>query len=310
MPTRSGFMTPGSGALDLYKLGLVIGGNRREVIYVNPNAPGGNDGRTWDSAYTTMAKALANVQSNGIIMFIGKIREQCTAPDNIFDVTIIGCGNRPRHPDLVATGYEDRSQTGAAWVAPASPTATTPLLKLRHQGWTLANFLMQGHTDAECVYLERNALSGASEYDPSHAAFVGMRFVGGVTGIRDAGGCYNVLVEYCTFRGITDGTGRAIWCSSTAVANPLEWIVRYNYFGANDNHIVAAASGWYVHDNILKAPSVTSKIDFTGGVATNVVTRNFLGGTYSIGGGYTGAGAADEWYGNWGSTSPTVSDPA
>lgn len=314
MPTRTSF---GSGMLDLYKLGLVIGGNRREVIYVNPNAAGGNDGRTWEDAYTTMTKAFARVQSNGIVMFIGNVREQCSAPANIFDVTIIGCGNRPRHSDLVAAGYEDRSQTSATWLAPvtASLIALTPVMTVKHQGWTFVNILFtwksdSGTADAALVKLVNTAGAGAAEIDAGHASFIGCRFDGGLTGIEDAGGATGVLIDDCFFRGITDGTGRAIYCSSTAVRNPLNWEIRNSRFSANDNHIIAAASGWFVHDNFFSSASVTKAISFAGGVAGNIVTRNYLSGTYddTL---YTDAGGADEWAGNYNVLAGgiTASDP-
>lgn len=284
---------------------------RGRVWYVDPTANnGGGGGDSWDEALVTMAAAVAQVQSGDTIYFIGNIREQVVAPDNIFDVSIIGCGNTPRNSDLVATGYGPRSQTSATWKAPASPVALTPLMEVRHQGWTFENILFNAPTDAADVKLVRNALTGASEDDASHASFYGCRFVGGNTGIEDSGGCYNVTVESCEFFNITDGTGRAIYCSSVAVANPLYWKIINNRFLDNDNHIVAAASKWLVKWNVLSSANVTAKINFTGGVAGNLVTMNTLGGTYSIAGGYTGAGGADEWYGNWSSTSPTVSDPA
>lgn len=121
------------------------------------------------------------------------------------------------------------------------------------------------------------------------------------------------LIEDCEFANITDSTGRAIYCSSTAVANPLRWKIRNSRFIDNDNHIVAAASKWMVGpNNVFSADNVTAKINFTGGVAGNFVFANALGGTYSNAGGYTAAGAADEWGGNWNSISGgvTAADPA
>lgn len=285
--------------------------------YVNPNAGGSNDGTDWDNAFTTMAKALSYVFSGDTILFIGNIREQLVSPADIFDVTIIGCGNRPRHSDLIATGYGNYSQTSATWMPPvtASLAATTPVFKVIQQGWTFVNILFtwksdSGTADAPLVMLFRDAGSGIAERDAGHASFYRCRFDGGLTGIEDSGGCYNVLIDDCFFRGITDGTGRAIYHTTTTVANALMWEIRNSRFIDNDNHIVAKASKWFIHNNIFSAASVTSKIDLTGGVAGNIITKNLLGGTYSNAGGYTAAGAADEWMGNWASTSPTVSDPA
>jgi len=253
------------------------------------------DGTTWGSAFATMAQAFAKVASGDRIYFRGNVREQLTTPAGVFDVEIIGVGNTPRNSDAV-TGYF--SQRSATWRGPAVPAATTPLVKVIQQGWRFVNILFNAPNDNAAVQLFRNALAGAAEQDASHASFFGCRFTGGVTGIQDVGGCFNVRVEDCLFNNITDGTGRAIWCSSTAVANPLSWYVLNNRFINNDNHIVAAASAWTVRGNEISAVSVTTKISFVGGVAPNSVFENQLGGTYSNAGGYT-AVANDEWAGNY-----------
>lgn len=268
-----------------------------------------SDGKSWETAFATMAQAFTKIASSDRIFVRGNVREQISTPVNIFDVTVIGVGNTPRNSDAV-TGYF--AQTSATWRGPASPAAATPLLIVRQQGWAFVNILFNAPTDAAAVQLLRNADSGADERDASHATFQGCRFTGGNTGIQDNGGCYNVHVYDCFFNNITDGTGRAIHCSSTAVANPLSWHIKNCRFMNNDNHVVAAASAWVIEDSVFSAVSVTSKIDFTGGVATNTVVRNALGGTYSIAGGYTAAGAGDEWGGNFNSIAGgvTAADPA
>lgn len=254
-----------------------------------------SDGKSWSTAFATMSAAFAKVASSDRIYFKGNVREQLTTPTGIFDVTVIGVGNTPRNSDAM-TGY--LSQTSATWKGPAAPTALTPLCKVVQQGWSFQNILFNAPTDAAAVQLFRNALADAAERDASHASFSDCRFTGGNTGIEDVGGCYNVHVYDCFFNNITDGTGRAIYCSSTAVANPLSWHIKNCRFINNDNHIVAAASAWCVQYNEFSAVSVTAKINFTGGTAPNSVFANQLGGTYSIAGGYTSV-ATDEWSGNF-----------
>jgi hypothetical protein len=292
--------------------GGVFGGQTRGgVHFVDPLAGGSRDGTDWENAFTTMAAAFNAVKSGDVIYFVGNIREQITAPNLVFDVSVIGACNRPRNADAVTGALSQRSAT---WRGPATPATTTPLLILRHQGWRLQNILFNGTDDAPAVKLQRNALSGADEDDASHAMFLGCRFTGGNTAIQDAGGHFNVLVDDCFFFLVTDGTGRAIHCSSTAVALPLAWEIRNSRFMSNDNHIIAAASRWVIHDNFFGAEGVTTKIDLNGGLAGNIITRNYLGGTYSISGGYRGAGAADEWAGNYNPVTAgqgiTEADPA
>jgi hypothetical protein len=287
-----------------------MGVRRGRAWYVDTTV-GNGDGSDWDNAFNTMAAALSAVGSNDVIYFVGNVREQLTAPHGVFDVSIIGASNRPRNSDAHGTNISQRSTT---WRGPASPASTTPLLTLRHQGWKLVNILFNPPSDAAAVKLQRNALSGDDEDDASHAMLLGCRFTGGLMGIEDVGGHYNVLVDDCFFNLHTASTGYAIRCTSTAVAAPLMWNIRNSRFMANGNHIVAAASRWMVHDNIFGATDVTTKIDFNGGVVGNIITRNYLGGTYSISGGYRGAGSGDEWAGNYNPVTAgqgiTEADPA
>lgn len=68
--------------------------------FVDPNIVTSGDGRSWGQAFDTMEEALASIVSGDTIAFRGKVREQLTAPAQVFDVNIIGVGNRPRHADL------------------------------------------------------------------------------------------------------------------------------------------------------------------------------------------------------------------
>src|SRR6476619_180307 len=68
--------------------------------FVDGNRGGDNQtGDNRDEPFRTMAKALAVVGSGDTIYFRGNIVENLVAPAGIFDVTIIGAGNRPRHAD-------------------------------------------------------------------------------------------------------------------------------------------------------------------------------------------------------------------
>lgn len=250
-----------------------------EAYYVDTvNGNASYDGRSWASAFLTMAAALAAVPSHAIIYVRGKVREQLVAPLGIYGVSIIGADTTPRH-DLAAS-----------WVPPASPTAATALLKLREQGWTIENLLLQSHTSSPAVELHR--AEDATNPDPSHATFRNCRFEG-VDGIVDRGGCFNVTVEDCLFRGLT---GHAIKCVSTSIANPLHWHIRRNRFFDCTNAIAAAFSKATIQDNLF-ATITTAVIDLTGGVAPNLVvdnTFNINAADFDPAGGVTGV-SGDVW---------------
>lgn len=219
------------------------------VWYVDgQNGSNGNSGRAPDQAFLTMAKAFSKVGNGDFIIFQGVIKEQLTAPQDVFDVTIIGGANRPRQATDggVATGG------GASWLSPAAPTALTPLLKLREQGWTLCNFQMAPVASSACVRLSRAEV--AADQDASHASFINMYMVGGGAsgiGIEDVGGASRVLIDTCRFELLT---GTAIKGISTGIAVPAGWIVKDNLFLRNTNSIAMSSSqGLFQHNVINQA---------------------------------------------------------
>lgn len=254
-----------------------------------------NDGSSWDSAFATMAAALTGAATLDTIYFRGDVREEIVGSNLKFDITIIGCGSL-HHPDQPTAAYDPASAT---WRPPTSPTAATALLEVRGRGWTFVNIFFDCPVDAAAVKLKRNALSGASEFDASHANFVGCRFVDGKYGIEDSGGCYHITVEDCQFKAMTTA---AIANTSTAVANPLGWQIVGNKFPSNvggfgnASHIIAALNCAIIRDNIFGTVTSTAKyVDLTGGNG-NVLTENILGGLYDTSDYVSGTG--DLWYQN------------
>src|SRR5512146_467607 len=67
--------------------------------YVDASRSGTGTGTSWDDAFLTMAEAFAKIGSGDSIYFVGKVKEQLTTPVQVFDVRVIGMGNRPRHAD-------------------------------------------------------------------------------------------------------------------------------------------------------------------------------------------------------------------
>lgn len=258
-----------------------------------------NDGLSWAAPLATMAQALSMVQTGGRVFFRGKIAEEIVGSNLKFDVTIIGVGGL-HHADEPSSAYHPGA---SVWQPPASPTATTPLLKVRGRGWKFVNILFDCPVDSAGVYLERNALSDVSEYDASHASFYGCDFRNGLYGIQDVGGCFNVHIEDCLFETLdatTSGTG--IICTSTAVAVPRKWRVINCYFSVdsstegNERHIVGAFNSMLVKNSVFGTVKATAKyIDFTGGTG-NVVYQCLLMGAYDTSD-YVG-GTGDSWAGN------------
>lgn len=242
-------------------------------------------------AYGTLTAALADCRSGDTIILLSDLREEVTGSNLLFDITIIGAATRPRHDDK--HNFTSTYQIGTSSWRNSSGVTTTPLIKVRAQGWRFVNIMFDAPTSAAAVYLERNALSGESEYDASHASFKNCRFVGGDTGIQDVGGHFNVRVEDCEFQALTNG----IKCTSTAVAVPLQWRVMNCLFVDNTNHVLTDGSKWEVKNNTFgKFTTMALSLHNSAQGANNAVVGNQFAGDYDAK--YLG-GTNDEWSGNY-----------
>jgi hypothetical protein len=287
---------------------LAATGRQGDIFFVDANSGlDSADGDTWGTALKTMAEAFTRLSSGDSILFRGKIREQLVAPVQIFDVLILGMGNRPRHADSTPAGGQLAANT---WTVPLSGATANPCLRILQQGWRLQNILFAGPSNYAAVDIVRNAGADDDERDGSHAEVIGCRFAGGQDGVRHGKAAVytemttNVKIDGCTFQ---DQTGIAI----ADAIGCTRWEITRNRFLANANHIIMKATAAVIQHNVLGS-FTTKGIDLTGGGGLNVVTQNYLSGTYSEVGGYTKANANDEWGGNFNSVSGglTAADPA
>lgn len=275
---------------------VATSGSNRDLLG-NDGAPGDNP----DEPLRTMARAFVLAEPGCTIHFTGNIREQLNSPAGLFDVTIVGEGNRPRHADA-HTG--NNGYSAATWKSPAVPVAVTPLLKVRQQGWRFANILFANPSDAPALDFMRDAAAGDDERDSSHAEVLGCRFAGGSSGIKITGTeiVHNLFIHDNIFNDIT----RAIWATAYYARRA---VIEHNIFELNTNHIVAAFGDSHILNNSF-GQFTTLSIDLTGGNGHNVITGNYLSGTYSIAGGYKKSNANDEWAGNQNVAGVTTVVPA
>jgi hypothetical protein len=239
-----------------------------------------NTGKGWAEPFLTMSKAFTSVASGDTIVFTGKVREQLITPVNIFDVSVIGIGNRPHHADSTPTGGQFATAT---WTTPASGATTAALVKVLQQGWRFENILFAGPTDHACIWLFRNAGAGDLERDASHAVIRNCRFAGGQDGIWITE-VFDILIEDNIFGSGSAGfTGFDILGKAgDGVANPLLGIIQRNIFYGSANHVKNTCSYYTITGNFFddgSNPNTTVVLNTTGdgvGAANNIIVHNYF----------------------------------
>lgn len=271
----------------------------------------GNPGTSPDLPLLTMTKAFTLITSGDIIHVLGNVREQLVTPVGIFDVTVIGEGTRPRHADAHTgnNGYQT-----ANWRAPASGAVVGQAnVRVIQQGWRFENILWAaGDSTAAMIEVVRNAGAGDAERDGSHCSILGNRFSGAGVGVRS--GVAGLFTEIA-FN--VEVAGNKFNACTTAISgiNGNSWTIHDNEFQGCTSVITLACQNSYVYNNVLSgftAAANSGGIDMTGGGGLNIVTKNYLSGTYSNAGGYKVSNANDEWAGNFNTLAGgiTVADPA
>jgi hypothetical protein len=242
-----------------------------------------------------MQEAFNKIGSGDTIRFVGKVLEQLVTPVQVFDVAVIGMGSRPRHADSTPAGGNTHA---SQWGPPASgAVANKATVSVLQQGWRFKNilFTMESAT-APGIQLNRNAASGNSERDASHALIKGCKFAGAGLAIRfgEAG----VFTEIVNNARIEDND---FFSNSTAISGQFQIYAQIlgNRFQLCTNDIVMAASHARIIGNVMSlAP--TASIVISGGTGSSQVHGNYLPGTYSTGTVYA-EGSNDNWNGNYGS---------
>lgn len=263
------------------------------------DAKSGNDaypGNVREKPFLTMAKAFTVIKSGDVILTRGKIKEQLTTPAGVFDVTIIGAGNKPRHADDHTEASGKRGSSAATWVSPDSATASTPLLKVQQQGWKVINMLFgAGPASTASILLFRDGGSGDDERDASHFHTIGCRFSAPVIGIQDSGGCAFVRIEDTFIHGATTAAINNV--TGAGIGTLLGWQILRNNFHDNAIGIDLSSSQATINGNVM-GKHTTYGIDLDGG-SYNMVNGNWLQGDYTTDTGQYRAGSNDNWAGNF-----------
>lgn len=271
--------------------------------YVDASRASTGGGTSWEDAFLTMQEAFNKLVGGETIYVAGKVLEQLVAPVQIFDVRVIGVGNRPRHADSTPSGGNTFT---AQWGPPASGAVSgQATLRLLQQGWTIQNilFTMESATAAG-VEICRNADAGNAERDASHASILDCRFAGAGIGVRS--GVAGLFTEIA-FNVLIDGNVFQDNTTSISGINGNQWKITNNLFQGDTNAInVTSATGFDISNNRFN--QITTKIIFLTSGSNNGVHYNALPGTYTTGANYQ-EGTTDDWNGNAASTGFTAAVP-
>jgi len=259
--------------------------------YVDANIGASGAGTSWTAAFKTMAEAFAVIGSGDTIRFRGKILEQLTTPAQVFDVTVIGAGNRPRHADSTPAGGEEATNS---WTEPAEEAAATPLVKVQQQGWRFENILFYGGDDNSCIQFFRDGSSGDDERDGSHGEVIGCKFASGYDGIEDSGGTSNVLIKDCVIASMTNYALKHT--TGAGIGNLLDWRIKDNDFYLNANWMGAWGSNGAIITGNTVINTTTLLIDTSSGTRNTVVGNvfNIAAASFDPDGNVTGD-ATDVW---------------
>lgn len=236
-----------------------------------------NRGQLPTAPYATMAAAFARMKSGDKVFFRGKITEQLTTPTGVFDCSIFGMGNRPRHADDHTEADGARGSSGATWTAPASGSTASPLLQVNQQGWRLHGVTMQiAGSATACVLLNKTDDSGDDERDGGHFELSYCKLQGNPTTPIDIGLQTNGIgfwkVEDCLFLGFVTAIAK-----TGSAGGQVGWgEINRNRFSDNTNGIVSPLYRFSLRGNHF-LPAHTVEFDLTGGQG-NVWDDNVFSG--------------------------------
>lgn len=254
----------------------------------------GNSGKTASRPFQTMDKAFDMIDSGDVIFVRGKIREQLSTPVGVFDVTVIGAGNRPRHADDHTEANGARGSSGATWTAPASGSTAAPLLTVLQQGWRFHGLTWQLSGSATaCALLTKTDDSGDDERDGGHAEFTYNKFQGTPSSPAGIGVQTNGVGFWKLENNLLLGFATAVAKTGSAGGQVGWGEIVGNRFSDNTNGIVSPLYRFLVARNYFLATH-TKEVDLTSGTA-NIVTENVFMGDYDV----NVAGTGDIWFNNY-----------
>lgn len=262
-------------------------------LWVRPQYGVNTNTGTYDSPLASMAGASKYLKPGLVVGIEGVLFEEFTAPLGVNNVTLLGFQSVPRQ----ATTSGVANGGGATWLSPSGGTSW--LLRLRAQGWTVANiYFNNSATAAPCIsILTDGAGDPPVDSDGAHTLIYNCILTGADDGINVNGGTNFVRIVNSTLFNFSGAGDIAI--SSTVgagVGTLLDWRITGCRFFNNASNIIAGFSHALIQGNTFEAASGT-QINLTGGTAPNYVLGNAFdinAADFDPAGGVTGV-TGDVW---------------
>jgi len=260
-------------------------------------------------SFETFTSLKPNLRSRDLIYLSGVLKEQAVCPVGVLDVTVLGAANQPRQ----ATSGGVPTGGGASWLAPASPVATTPLIRVIEQGWAFENIQFAPVAASACITFDRRETAAIP--DSSHGNVRGCYFsAGGATGIGvELIEVKKTNIENCIFEGLA---GYAIKnTAGDGIAAVTHFTIKNNKFMQNTNDVLITNGqyGLTVENQFYTVHTAGgTRLSFVGGLNCAALDNSFkdAAADVTIVKGYVAA--ATGWWRNWTSDTnvPIVTIPA
>lgn len=263
------------------------------VLWVRPQYGNNLNPGTYEKPLASMSGASQYLKPGLVVYIEGVLQEEYTAPLGVNNVTLVGVSQVPRQ----ATTSGVPNGGGATWISPSGGTSW--LLRLRAQGWTVANiYFNNSATAAPCIsILTDGAGDPPVDSDGAHTLIYNCILTGADDGINVNGGTNFVRVVNSTLFGFSGSGDLAV--SSTVgagVGTLLDWRFIGCKFFNNASNITAGLSHATITGCVFENGSA-SNINLTGGTAPNYVVGNYFNiaaADFDPAGGTTGV-SGDVW---------------
>ena len=271
------------------------------VYHVSKSGADTNNGLSWANAFLTVQHGLDAV---GLLGLTNK-GTVLVGPGEYIESLVTPLDTVARYGALIAVTQTER---GMGTVELTSAAMDAPTINVRSRGWRISGFEINCPSAEAGIKLDQltaNCVAAFTQID--HCHFDGLKAAFGLRGIDGYGAASHARILDNLFTFLLEAGGVAIGSTDASWSNPNLWEILRNVFIANANHIDfrpnrgpgnATILENTLHKNTAVGPPVGEMINLAGG-SVNIISKNVLGGDYSVAGGYTQGGATDEWFGNF-----------